>query len=41
MPPFPPEKISDTQAKKLYQYITKVLEKSKKQVGSEKGIFID
>jgi len=29
MPPFPPEKISDTQAKKLYQYITKVLEKSK------------
>ena len=29
MPPFPPEKISDTQALKLYQYITKVLEKSK------------
>jgi len=29
MPPFPPEKLSDTQALKLYQYITKVLEKSK------------
>jgi len=29
MPPFPTEKISDTQAMKLYQYITKVLEKSK------------
>ena len=29
MPPFSPEEISDTQAKKLYQYITKVLEKSK------------
>ena len=29
MPPFSPEKISDTQALKLYQYITKVLEKSK------------
>lgn len=29
MTPFPPEKISDTQAMKLYQYITKVLEKSK------------
>jgi uncharacterized membrane protein len=29
MPPFPPEKISDTQAMSLYQYITKVLEKSK------------
>jgi len=29
MPAFPPEKISDAQAMKLYQYITKVLEKSK------------
>ncbi len=29
MPPFPPEKISDVQAKRLYQYITKVLEKPK------------
>ncbi len=29
MPPFPREKLSDTQALKLYQYITKVLEKSK------------
>jgi uncharacterized membrane protein len=29
MPPFPPEKISDLQAKRLYQYITKMLEKSK------------
>ncbi len=29
MPPFPPEKITDTQALRLYQYITKVLEKSK------------
>jgi uncharacterized membrane protein len=29
MPPFPAEKISDAQAMKLYQYITKVLEKSK------------
>jgi hypothetical protein len=29
VPPFPSEKISDAQAKKPYQYITKVLEKSK------------
>jgi hypothetical protein len=29
IPPFPPQKISDTQALKLYQYISKVLEKSK------------
>ena len=31
MPPFPLEKITDTQAMRLYQYITKVLEKSKSE----------